>query len=1708
MPARAGVRTRRDGNTREVGLVAMGTWRRLVRTGGAWMGRLGMALTLAATGSGLLLPSTTTGAQAAGDATLRVTAPASVRVGEAIELTLTMQNARRVAGYEVHVMYDTTVAEYAGLQQRKKDLSALGFDLQPLDTVETPDGIAFGAISCPVDSCNRPEPGQRKQRAERDDVLVGVLRILPKRAGNLQIAFDSLKAVDQDGDPVKITLANPLVQVAVGSGPNALAGGKPWQTGGTAKGAKGPFDLNQDGQVSYDDLMETVLEWRSVHERGTPCGGRMDATRDVNHDGCIDVGDVQMLAANYDVKRRARTAGDASLMAVGATFTVNSAGDEDDAAPGNGVCLTAVGTCTLRAALTESQRTFGSNTVNFNIPGTGVHTINIGSRLPTFANATGGVTVDGYSQPGSSPNTDQLASNAQIRIEIHGNLGIEAMAFSSGDNVVRGVAIYEVQRAVYMLGGNARNNQLLGNFLGTNAAGTWAAGGTVTAADTVALMGGANNNRIGGNQLADRNVISGGYYRGVMTWDETTDHNVIINNLIGPNPGGSYALPNRSHGVDINAMSSFTMVGGAGPNERNVISGNLEEGVEISHQVNTSNNQIIGNFIGTEPSGTAGPVWARNQGSGIFVEDGSSNNLVANNVVGNSGWTCCEQGGIIVDWFYANGNRITGNLVGVSLNGTPIPNGTVGIRVADGPHNTVIGPSNTIAYNPKGIVITGDNTIYNTITQNSMFGNGTGITLVAPGNAGVQPPSITNATVGQATGNACAGCRVEVFSVANNGAAPQGLHMIGAGQAQGSGGYSFPVDAVPAGSFITATATDVQGNTSQFSPTVQTGGIVSGVRAQDGFSRTVSGGWGNADIGGPYTLTGSASDFSVNGDYGAMVAPTAGRTRGVMLNVNARDIDISFQLSADKLVNNGGFATYVQLRSDGTTEYRARVRADASGKVYLQVARRAADGDVALGGEVLQPGVGFAPGAFLTFRAQAFGANPTTLRLKVWRTGTTEPDAWGYGVTDWEPVLQDAGSVGLLTYVESNVTNAPVQFLVDNLQARDLSPTLPAPELRVAADSFGRVLTEGWGKADLGGNWVPAGPISAGAGGILGDFQTDGNVGKLNVAATDRREVSLTDVSELNVDATFRFQVNKAAQGDTEYMMFMARRSSSGSEYLARVLLPPNGTVYLQGMKNVSTVESTLTPEVQVPGLTAPANTWLRVRVRVFGVNPTTILAKAWRDGEAEPGAWSYGTSDTDPALQFPGGVGLKGYLGGNASNSPVVFSVDDLVVNRYNLLSNGTFEADMGGWSQWQAGLSRLSISHSGDWAARVRYACPTGTTCTDYAIDNWPGDIANPKQGDTYTATVWVRGDTVDGKPVELGIRERGGANPDQVTMSGDVPVSASGWKQIRVSRTIASPGRTFIDVFVIQHGASPGDAILVDDFSVTPALTNASLQGGSFQGIVAAAGDIACAPSDPNFNHGFGIPGACRQQATADLVASISPAAVLPLGDNQYETGLLEDFQQAFALSWGRFGDLLRPVPGNHEYLSAGGAGYYAYFGARAGDAGRGYYSYDIGTWHVVALNSNCDDVGCAAGSPQEQWLRADLAAHPARCTLAYMHHPRFSSGEHGNLDPLQPLWQALYDAHAEVVLAGHDHDYERFALQRPDGAADPGRGLRSFVVGTGGRHHRDFTSVAANSEVRNTGAFGVLALTLRNGGYDWRFVPEVGASFTDAGSEACR
>jgi hypothetical protein len=274
----------------------------------------------------------------------------------------------------------------------------------------------------------------------------------------------------------------------------------------------------------------------------------------------------------------------------------------------------------------------------------------------------------------------------------------------------------------------------------------------------------------------------------------------------------------------------------------------------------------------------------------------------------------------------------------------------------------------------------------------------------------------------------------------------------------------------------------------------------------------------------------------------------------------------------------------------------------------------------------------------------------------------------------------------------------------------------------------------------------------------------------------------------------------------------------------------------------------------------------------------------------------------------------------------------------------------------------------------------------------------------------------------------------------------------------------------------------------------------RGFSTPAVLMAAGDIA----------------SCDQtgdSATAALLGQNPADAIAVLGDNAYENGSSSDFNNCYGPTWGTYKAKTHPAVGNHEYATSNASGYFNYFGSAAGTAGQGWYSYDLGTWHVVVLNTSeqCWPISCAKGSAQEQWLKTDLQNHASQCTLAYWHHPLFTSdglAAAGASPQVKPFWDDLYAAGADVVVNGHAHQYERFAPQSPDGISDPGNGITELVAGTGGYSEHPLSSTPANNSiVRNNDTFGLLRLVLRPGGYSWRFLPQSGKTFTDSGSASC-
>ncbi|MBA3622638.1 MAG: hypothetical protein H0W51_10035, partial [Euzebyales bacterium] len=711
-----------------------------------------------------------------------MSAPARVAAGEAFDVRLALAGAPGdVAGYETDLRFDTGSAEFAGVQPRRgNSLAALDRGVVPLSARHA-DGVSLGLVTCSTSDCVRPRQGRRASGRAAGTVRLGRLSMLPTAEGQLELDFAGSLLVDVAGNTVRVAAPSGLTVKVGGSRRRLAAPERVVAPSPSSDGVAVP-DLTLDGVVSHADVMEGALEWVRLRERnGGDCRG--SSPGDVNRDGCVDVADLQLLttdaseiaASGTSPNDRHGLAPMASLDAEGAgtTLTVDYGRDGSDVKPGDGVCKAASGLCTLRAAIEEANALTGPNTINFAIGTGGLKTITLKSQLPSLSDQSGPTTIDGYSQPGAAPNTDPVISNAKIMIQVVGggeNL-FDALIITSPGNVLKGLSIYNSYVGVRIYGSAALGNVLKGNFIGTNAAGTYAAA-RVAGSSGIVNREAASDTRIGGTAPAQRNVISGNAYTGIHTYDAGTSDLVIQGNIIGLSPTGGQIGPNRGHGFDANAGVNGVVLGGTGPGERNVLSGNARGGVELSHGTGVTNNRIIGNYIGTDVTGNAITSYTGNGTHGIRLEDRVSYNTISENVFGGNV-------GSATKFDYVYHNTFKHNRVGIGVNGGVIPNTEYGLLLTrDAAWNTV-GPGNIISNETAGVSLTSiAGTDFNTITQNSMYGNvGLGIDLAPLGavnpndpgdtdsgaNEQLNFPELSEATTATVSGTACANCTVEVF---------------------------------------------------------------------------------------------------------------------------------------------------------------------------------------------------------------------------------------------------------------------------------------------------------------------------------------------------------------------------------------------------------------------------------------------------------------------------------------------------------------------------------------------------------------------------------------------------------------------------------------------------------------------------------------------------------------------------------------------------------------------------------------------------------------------------------------------------------------------------------------------------------------------------------------------------------------------------------
>lgn len=718
--------------------------------------------------------------------------------------------------------------------------------------------------------------------------------------------------------------------------------------------------------------------------------------------------------------------------------------------------------------------------------------------------------------------------------------------------------------------------------------------------------------------------------------------------------------------------------------------------------------------------------------------------------------------------------------------------------------------------------------------------------------------------------------------------------------------------------------------------------------------------------------------------------------------------------------------------------------------------------------------------------------------------------------------------------------------LLVGLSASLLPAAVPvAAAAVVAEDGFNRTVANGWGTAELGGPWAIEGPAAA--------FQVDGSRGVMNLGAGGANRAATLGVSLRDVDLSIVMSVEKTPAGAAAFAYADLRRSGDRS-YRVRVRFAPDGGARLGLSQVVGGVETTLGSEVSL-GLSHTGGSRIRVRGQVEGASPATLRARAWADGAAEPAGWSVTATDGTDSLQTAGRIGLRAYLSRSATNPPNAIRFDELAVS--DLAANPPptteeFAADTftrtvaTGWGSSQtggawsvaggttgyrvdgstgvmtladAGANRaawLPAANRRDVSSIVSVAVdrvPTAASAWAYVELRRVSDTAAYRlklrlapNGAAYAGLSRVSGAETDlvpeillpGVTVSPGVRvwiraEAIGAAPTTLRVRAwrDGQAEPATWALTTTDSTAALQLAAPIGfrAYLSRSATNSPIAVRFDDLRATdlapPAPGDAVLVG---------AGDI-------------GVCGSTRDEATADLLDGI-PGTVFAAGDTVYENGTPAEYANCYEPSWGRHRWRTRPATGNHEYNTPGAAGYFGYFGTAAGDTDEGWYAFDLGSWRVYMLNSNCNLVGgCGPGSPQLAWLQADLAANTRTCAAAIWHAPRFTSGDHGNSTDVAPLWEAILAAGGEFVISGHDHDYERFAPMNGTGGLDTAAGVRQFVVGTGGVGLRPFLTIKPNSEARSSTAHGVLKLTLRASGYDWQFVPAAGATFTDSGSGTC-
>jgi glucose/arabinose dehydrogenase len=432
------------------------------------------------------------------------------------------------------------------------------------------------------------------------------------------------------------------------------------------------------------------------------------------------------------------------------------------------------------------------------------------------------------------------------------------------------------------------------------------------------------------------------------------------------------------------------------------------------------------------------------------------------------------------------------------------------------------------------------------------------------------------------------------------------------------------------------------------------------VIAADSFGRNVNNGWGSADTGGAYSLEGTAANFSVTAGAGRIVLPSAGANRAAYLTAaSATDVDISFRVRTDKLPSAGHqLYAYGVVRRNANNAYRPKLIINSNGSVAVHAGVVVNNSESSIAPAVTVPGLSYSAGEWLWLRSEVTGMSPTTIRVRAWADGQPEPDTWHYTATNSTSAVQTAGAVGLRAYVSSSLANAPVTFDFDDLAATapvGSPPPPPPPSSTIAADTFSRTVSNGWGSANTGGAYTLEGTAS--------NFSVANGVGSMLLPSSGAtRAVLLSSTSAQGVDMTFRVRADKLPSGGQLYAYGVVRRNANNA-YRPKLIINANGSVQVHAGVVVNNAESSIAPAVTVPGLSYSPNSWLWLRTQVSGTNPTTIRIRVWADGGPEPSTWHYSATNSTTQLQSAGAVGLRAYISSGLTNAPVTFGFDDYSV-------------------------------------------------------------------------------------------------------------------------------------------------------------------------------------------------------------------------------------------------------------------------------------------------------------------------------------------------------------------------------------------------------------------------------------------------------------